>query len=59
MQYLTLLTDWTLTDPRYFWLRGAVWGIVVSSLFWRVFYPWAKTKARKRSQRLAAEAERK
>jgi hypothetical protein len=37
---MTLFTDWTMTDPQYFWLRGALWGIVAATLFWKFFIPW-------------------
>ncbi len=35
-----MFTDWTQTDPHYFFLRGALWGCVVTSLviaFWKCF----------------------
>ena len=39
-----MFTDWTMTDPHYFWLRGAIWGLVAATLFWTLFIPWVKTK---------------
>lgn len=33
-------TDLTQTDPRYFWMRGALWGLVAATLVWRVVVPW-------------------
>lgn len=29
---MELFTDWTLTDPHYFYLRGAMWGAVVATI---------------------------
>lgn len=34
--YLTLYTNWSLTAPRYFYIRGAIWGLVGASLLWKV-----------------------
>ena len=35
-----MFTDWTIIDPHYFYMRGALWGIVVATLFWKLFIPW-------------------
>ena len=35
-----MFTDWTMTDVHYFYWRGAVFGVVVATLFWRVLVPW-------------------
>ena len=43
MEYLTLFTDWSQADPRYFYVRGAIWGIVAASLYWKLFVPWVKS----------------
>lgn len=32
---MSLFTDWSLTDPHYFWIRGALWGFVLASMFWK------------------------
>ena len=32
-------TDWTQTDPHYFYRRGALWGIVATTLFWKLAVP--------------------
>lgn len=42
-----MFTDWTATDPHYFYMRGALWGIVATSLFWVLFVPWVKERMRK------------
>lgn len=34
-----LFTDWTQTDPHYFWGRGAIWGIVFATLLWKLTIP--------------------
>lgn len=39
-----MLTDWTLTDPRYFYARGALWGFVFATLLWLVLAPWLRRK---------------
>jgi len=36
---MTLFTDWTMVNPHYFWLRGALWGIIATTLFWKLFIP--------------------
>ena len=35
-----MFTDWTQTDPHYFYLRGVVWGLVAASMFWALLIPW-------------------
>jgi hypothetical protein len=35
-----MFTDWTMTDPHYFYWRGTLYGVVVASCFWRVLWPW-------------------
>jgi ATP/ADP translocase len=44
---VTVFTDWTLTDPHYFYLRGALWGIVVTTIFWKLLVPWFKRHYKK------------
>lgn len=39
-----IFTDWTMTSPHYFFMRGALWGCVASTLFWMFFIPWFKKK---------------
>jgi len=46
---MTLFTDWTLTDPHYFWGRGILWGILAATLFWKHLIPWLQQKLRSRS----------
>lgn len=50
-----MLTDWSNTDPHYFYMRGALWGIVFATLFWTVVVPWIKRKLEERERRLYAE----
>lgn len=40
-----MFTDWTTTDPHYFYWRGALYGVVVATLFWRVLVPWIWRRA--------------
>jgi len=35
-----LFTDWSLTDPHYFYIRGTIYGFVAASIFWKIFLPW-------------------
>ncbi len=37
-----MFTDWTMTDPTYFYIRGALFGTVASTLFWVFVVPWVK-----------------
>lgn len=37
-----MFTDWTQIDPHYFYGRGVVYGIVITTLFWTVFLPGVK-----------------
>ncbi len=39
-----MFTDWTSTDPHYFYLRGIVYGFVLATMLWLVVVPWAKKK---------------
>lgn len=40
---LTLFTDWIGSHSnRYYYIRGAIWGFVLASLFWSLFIPWLK-----------------
>jgi|GEM_PF-2785465 len=39
---MTFFTDWTLTDPHYFYGRGALFGFVAATLFWKLLIPWLK-----------------
>lgn len=39
-----IFTDWTLTNPFYFYCRGILWGVVATTLFWKSFIPWLKRK---------------
>lgn len=39
-----MFTDWTMTDPHYFYLRGAIWGAVFATFFWKMFVPWVCQK---------------
>jgi hypothetical protein len=47
---LTMFTDWTTTDPHYFYWRGALYGVVVATLFWRVLVPWIWRRRATRGQ---------
>ncbi len=38
------ITDWTETEPMYFYLRGILYGVVVSTLFWVFAVPWLEKK---------------
>jgi len=37
-----MFTDWTMTDPHYFYWRGALWGFVAATLVWTLFAPALK-----------------
>ncbi len=50
-----MFTDWTQIDPHYFWARGALWGLVAATLFWRVVFPWLNAKYVERRQRARKE----
>jgi len=39
-----MFTDWSLTDPHYFYFRGALLGFVLATLLWGVFVPWLRGK---------------
>jgi len=39
-----MFTDWTQTDPHYFYIRGVFWGVIATSLFWGYIVPWIKRK---------------
>ena len=45
-----MFTDWTMTDPIYFYTRGALWGVVAATLFWTVLIPWLKNKLGRRGE---------
>ena len=34
-----IFTDWTATDPKYFYIRGVVYGMIAATLFWKWFLP--------------------
>ena len=34
-----MFTDWTLTDPHYFYKRGILLGMVATTLFWKIGLP--------------------
>jgi len=42
-----MFTDWTIIDPHYFYMRGALWGIVATTLFWKLFIPWVQSKLKR------------
>ena len=46
-----ILTNWKITDPRYFYYKGALWGFVVASFFWLYFVPWLKKKLKERHKK--------
>ena len=39
-----MFTDWSQTDPHYFYVRGVILGAVFATLFWRVVLPWLRKK---------------
>lgn len=41
---MNLFTDWSLSDPRYFYGRGALWGFVAATFLWLVVVPWLRSK---------------
>ena len=45
-----MFTDWTTTDPHYLYWRGALYGVVVATLFWRVLVPWIWRRRATRGQ---------
>ena len=49
--YLTLYTNWGQDDPKYFWLRGVFYGVVLATLFWKVFLPWLQIKLCRRRRK--------
>ena len=46
-----ILTNWELIDPKYFYLKGALWGFVAASFFWNYFVPWVKKKLKERHKK--------
>ncbi len=45
---MNLFTDWSLSDPRYFYGRGALWGFVAATFLWLVVVPWLCKKLKER-----------
>jgi hypothetical protein len=43
-----MFTDWTEIDPRYFFARGALWGIVMTTWVACFVVPWLRRKLRDR-----------
>jgi len=39
-----MFTDWTMTDPHYFYGRGFILGVVLSFWFWGIMIPWISKK---------------
>jgi|GEM_PF-6466925 len=40
-----LFTDFNIShSPQYFYVRGAIWGIVFTTCFYKFFLPWLKKK---------------
>lgn len=39
-----MFTDWTQTDPHYFYVRGVIFGCVLSAYVWGVLIPFLKRK---------------
>ena len=39
-----MFTDWTLVDPRYFYARGVLYGVVLTALFFTIALPWIRKK---------------
>ena len=42
-----MFTDWTMQDHRYFYARGVIYGVVLATMFWKVFVPWLCERFRK------------
>ena len=44
MSFDIIFTDWSIASEHsmYFYLRGAIWGFVVATLFWNYIVPWIK-----------------
>jgi hypothetical protein len=61
MAPITQFTDWSYGDipsdvAHYFWLRGALWGVVATTLFWVLLVPRLKRWwARRQTRRTLAE----
>ncbi len=45
-----MLTDWTETDPHYFFARGALYGFVLATFLWLAAIPWVRKKLRDRRE---------
>ena len=43
-----MFTDWTMTDPRYFYGRGAIWGFVMCLVITQIVIPKIKEWIRNR-----------
>ena len=43
-----MITDWTITDPHYFYIRGAIFGYVLAVFLGVFVAPWIKRKFRKK-----------
>jgi hypothetical protein len=54
-----MFTDWTMEDPRYFYARGVIYGVVLATMFWTLLVPWLCERFRKPSAeaQLSSEAE--
>ena len=39
-----MFTNWTSTDPKYFYLRGIIYGVVLATMFWKVAVPFLSQK---------------
>lgn len=50
-----MFTDWTTTDPRYFWARGALWGVIATLFVIFVAIPWVRKKLGDRRHRFEAK----
>jgi len=48
---MPFFTDWSLTNPHYFYSRGALLGFVAATLFWKLLLPWLKSKLASKSSR--------
>jgi hypothetical protein len=44
---IKMFTDWTMEDPRYFYIRGVIYGVVLATMFWKVIVPCLCERFRK------------
>jgi hypothetical protein len=51
-----MFTDWSMTDPHYFYRHGAMFGFVFATLLWLYFVPFTRKWLKRKDKRCQRNA---